>query len=247
MKPVPAALLRPSRCSGRPVRLAPASTHAEIRKIPTRTSTAQMFAFNDGLDQAVLEPVAKGYRAVTNEPIREGVSNFVNNLGEPVTFANEVLQGKLANAAGTVGRFVLNTTIGIAGIFDPAASDGHQAHGRGFRPDARRVGRRARPLPGPALPRLVQPARPASAAGADIALDPLNYAEFDGDDALRIGIDRVGRTFRPRRRDRDGRRALGTRSTPIRQSGVSMAAAGPRRSETRSPRPTTSKSCPITN
>src|SRR5690606_13603516 len=87
---------------------------------PYEDFNRQMFAFNDGLDRAVLEPVAKGYRALNIEPVRSGVSNFFGNLGEPVTFANEVLQGKIGEAAGTAGRFVINTTIGLAGVFNPA-------------------------------------------------------------------------------------------------------------------------------
>ena len=53
---------------------------------PYEDFNRSMFAFNEGLDRAVVEPVAKGYRAITNEPIRQGVSNVLNNLGEPVTF-----------------------------------------------------------------------------------------------------------------------------------------------------------------
>ena len=53
---------------------------------PYEEFNRQMFAFNEGLDKAVIEPVAYGYRAVTNEPIREGVGNVSNNLGEPLTF-----------------------------------------------------------------------------------------------------------------------------------------------------------------
>jgi hypothetical protein len=105
-----------------------------------------MYAFNDGLDKSIVEPVAKGYRAVTNEPVRGGVNNFLDNLGEPVTFVNEVLQGKIGNAAGTVGRFVVNTTIGIVGIFNPAEAIG-------IKTNARRLGRAGRSLPGPALHR----------------------------------------------------------------------------------------------
>src|SRR5262245_37966964 len=78
---------------------------------PYEDFNRSMYAFNDGLDKSIVEPVAKGYRAITNEPVRGGVNNFLDNLGEPVTFVNEVLQGKIGNAAGTVGRFVVNTTI----------------------------------------------------------------------------------------------------------------------------------------
>ena len=91
---------------------------------PYEDFNRQMFAFNEGLDKAVIEPVAYSYRAVTNEPVREGVGNFTHNLGEPLTFVNHVLQGKLPDAGATFGRFVLNTTIGIAGVFDPASSLG---------------------------------------------------------------------------------------------------------------------------
>ena len=80
----------------------------------------KMYGFNDSLDRAVLEPVAKGYRAVTNQPIRQGVTNFTNNLGEPLTFTNELLQFKIPDAAGTFGRFVVNSAIGLFGLFDPA-------------------------------------------------------------------------------------------------------------------------------
>ena len=61
---------------------------------PYEEFNRQMYAFNEGLDKAIIEPVAHGYRAVTNEPVREGVSNFVSNLGEPLTFTNQILQEK---------------------------------------------------------------------------------------------------------------------------------------------------------
>src|SRR5690349_18806565 len=88
---------------------------------PYEDFNRQMFAFNEGLDKAVLEPVAHGYRAVTNEPIREGVGNFTGNLNEPLTFVNHVLQGQIPDAGATFGRFVINSTLGVAGIFDPAS------------------------------------------------------------------------------------------------------------------------------
>ena len=99
---------------------------------PYEDFNRQMFAFNEGLDRAVIEPVAYGYRALTNEPIREGVGNFSNNLGEPLTFVNHVLQGKLPDAGATLGRFVVNTTVGIAGVFDPASAMGMQRTNEDF-------------------------------------------------------------------------------------------------------------------
>lgn len=165
-----------------------ASTQAvDLNADPYEGFNRQMFAFNDGLDKAVLEPVAKGYRAVTNEPVRTGVSNFVSNVGEPVTFANEVLQGKLPQAAGTVGRFVINTTIGLAGIFNPAGAFGIERTNEDFGQTLGVWGIASGPY-------LVLPflgsTSPRDLVGkpVDTALDPLNYAQFDGDTETRIGI-----------------------------------------------------------
>jgi phospholipid-binding lipoprotein MlaA len=146
-----------------------------------------MYAFNDGLDQAVLEPAARGYRAVTNEPVRAGVRNFVQNLGEPVTFANEVLQGKLPRSAATVGRFAINTTVGVAGIFDPAAAIGIPRTNEDFGQTLGVWGIAGGPylvlpLLGPSNP------RDLFGVGVDAALNPLNYAQFEGDTETRIGL-----------------------------------------------------------
>ena len=79
--------------------------------------------FNMALDNAIFKPVAKGYRALP-VPIRKGSSNFVNNLRSLLTLSNNVLQGDLKGAANTAGRFAVNTTVGILGIFDPAEKMG---------------------------------------------------------------------------------------------------------------------------
>ena len=77
------------------------------------------FAFNMGLDKAIFKPVSKGYRKLPS-PIRKGTSNVLNNLSNLVTVPNNLLQGDLRSAANNSVRFVVNTTIGIVGIFDPA-------------------------------------------------------------------------------------------------------------------------------
>tara|TARA_A100001011_G_C14071651_1_gene740555 strand:+ start:92 stop:841 length:750 start_codon:yes stop_codon:yes gene_type:complete len=79
--------------------------------------------FNMALDNAIFKPVAKGYRALP-VPIRTGSNNFVNNLRSLLTLSNNVLQGDFKGAANTAGRFTINTTVGILGIFDPAAKMG---------------------------------------------------------------------------------------------------------------------------
>jgi len=81
-----------------------------------------MTNFNDGAYEYLLKPVANGYKVVLHVEIRESIGNFFNNLYFPTRLANNILQGKLSNAAEESARFVLNTTVGIAGLFDPAKS-----------------------------------------------------------------------------------------------------------------------------
>jgi phospholipid-binding lipoprotein MlaA len=161
------------------------------RDDPYEGFNRKMYGFNDSLDKAVLEPVAKGYRAVTNEPVRQGVTNFTNNLGEPITFANELLQFKIPHAAGTAGRFVINTTIGIAGLFDPAGAMGIKRTDEDFGQTLGVWGVDGGPY-------LVLPflgssnPRDLFGKGVDIGLNPLNYAQFDGDTETRIGVAALG-------------------------------------------------------
>ena len=81
------------------------------------------FAVNMGLDKVIFKPVAKGYRVLPS-PVRAGVSNALDNLSNLVTIPNNVLQGELKKAGVNTGRFVINTTIGIIGIFDVAQNLG---------------------------------------------------------------------------------------------------------------------------
>ena len=82
------------------------------------------FKVNMALDHAILRPIARGYEKVTPRPVRTGVSNFMDNLFYPVTMGNDLLQLKFKPFAQATGRFVLNTTVGIGGIFDPATKVG---------------------------------------------------------------------------------------------------------------------------
>ncbi len=91
-----------------------------------------VYKFNDALDRAVARPVATAYVKVTPRPIRTGVSNFLANLGSPVTIVNELLQGKLKGFGTDTARLVVNTTIGIGGLFDPASKLGLQAGDEDF-------------------------------------------------------------------------------------------------------------------
>ena len=80
-----------------------------------------MFSLNHDLDKVIFRPVAKGYRMLP-VPIRNGTGNVVNNLRSLLTLSNNVLQGDFRGAGNTAGRFAINTTVGILGVFDPAAN-----------------------------------------------------------------------------------------------------------------------------
>ncbi|HEY5804711.1 MAG TPA: MlaA family lipoprotein [Lysobacter sp.] len=88
---------------------------------PWERYNRQMHRFNNAVDRGVARPLARGYVKVVPRPFRLGVSNFFNNLGQPVSAVNALLQGKPKQAGQSLGRFILNTTLGIAGIFDPAS------------------------------------------------------------------------------------------------------------------------------
>tara|TARA_B110000971_G_scaffold180064_1_gene186513 strand:- start:175 stop:957 length:783 start_codon:yes stop_codon:yes gene_type:complete len=81
------------------------------------------FKLNQGLDNAIFKPVAKGYRKLPS-PVRNGTSNALNNLSTLLTLPNNILQGEFKTAGINTGRFVLNTTVGILGIFDVAEQMG---------------------------------------------------------------------------------------------------------------------------
>ena len=91
-----------------------------------------VYAFNDGLDRAVLKPVAQGYQAVLPQVMRTGVGNFFSNLDDITVFLNNVLQLKLTQAASDFGRFLINSTVGLLGFIDVATHFGMEKHNEDF-------------------------------------------------------------------------------------------------------------------
>jgi phospholipid-binding lipoprotein MlaA len=83
-----------------------------------------VYKFNTVLDNAVAKPVATTYVKIVPSPIRIGVHNFFTNLDTPTVMINDALQGKFIAAANDLGRFVLNSTVGLAGFLDPASAAG---------------------------------------------------------------------------------------------------------------------------
>ncbi|MGY0505855.1 MlaA family lipoprotein [Luteimonas sp. e5] len=99
----------------------PAAVQLPASYDPWEPMNRRVHAFNNGLDRIVLRPVARAYMAVVPRPLRLGVSNFFNNLGQPVSALNALLQGRPKDAAIALLRFSVNTTLGIGGLFDPAS------------------------------------------------------------------------------------------------------------------------------
>jgi phospholipid-binding lipoprotein MlaA len=99
------------------------SGDAEISD-PFESTNRAVFSFNTAVDKAVIHPIAKGYNTVVPEPARTGIENVFHNLKSPVTFANQALQGDVEGAGNVLVRAVVNTFVGIGGLFDVAASEG---------------------------------------------------------------------------------------------------------------------------
>jgi len=91
-----------------------------------------MFEFNTALDHAVMRPVARAYVERVPGPIRTGVSNFLTNLHYTTTIGNDILQARFRDFAGDVARLVVNTTLGIGGLLDPASALRLARHDRDF-------------------------------------------------------------------------------------------------------------------
>ena len=99
---------------------------------PLQNFNRKMFAFNRFADKVAIKPVAKAYVKVTGPKERVLIGNFFANLRTPVTIINEVLQGRPGPALQSTGRFVINTTVGFLGFFDPAAEMKLPAHPTDF-------------------------------------------------------------------------------------------------------------------
>ncbi len=91
---------------------------------PLEPMNRAIFGFNEIVDDNVLEPVAKGYRYITPDPVERSVSNFFNNLGEINTIINSALQMKLDKTITSSSRLAINSTVGVLGLFDVATSLG---------------------------------------------------------------------------------------------------------------------------
>lgn len=100
------------------------ATLTDPQSDPWEPFNRKVYAFNDGLDRALLKPIAKGYDKVMPDGPQRGVRNFFRNLAFPVTFLNLILQGKFEDSLTATGRFFMNSTMGLLGFFDVATREG---------------------------------------------------------------------------------------------------------------------------
>jgi phospholipid-binding lipoprotein MlaA len=156
-----------------------ASPRAESRAVydPWETMNRGTFAFNEFIDRYLMEPVATGWNVVVPDPAQHGIANFVANAATPCRIANDLLQGKLDKAGDDLGRFAINTTFGVAGLFDPAAAEGIASGNEDFGQTLGVWGVPAGPYL--VLP-LLGPSSPRDAAGlaVDTALSPEFYVAY---------------------------------------------------------------------
>jgi phospholipid-binding lipoprotein MlaA len=101
-------------------------------KDPIEGFNRAIFAFNEGLDSAIVKPVATGYEAVLPSPIRTGVTNFFSNIEDLFIGVNNLLQGKVPSAFSDLGRVAINTTVGLLGVIDFASDMGLEKHDEDF-------------------------------------------------------------------------------------------------------------------
>ena len=179
-----------SACASRP---APAGgdTVAQADQVndPLEGTNRFLYRINDGLDTYVFRPVAVGYRQVVPGGVRRSVHNVLTNVSSPVVFVNDVLQTKPRRAGDTMMRFLINSTAGVAGLFDVATDWGYPAHGTdlGVTLALWGVG------DGPYLfiP-VIGPSggRDLTGYAGGVLMDPLTWASFGGSTA--VGLTRYG-------------------------------------------------------
>lgn len=114
-----------SGCASEPV------TCESVVHDPAESVNRGIFSFNQVVDDYALAPIARGYRHLP-DPVQDGVHNFVANFGEPKVFINDLLQGNGSRSATTLGRFLINSTVGIVGLIDVSGRLGIERHKADF-------------------------------------------------------------------------------------------------------------------
>lgn len=106
-------------------------THRDPRD-PWEPMNRKIFAFDLAFARKVAVPIGRTYQRVAPKVVQSGIGNFSDNLTYPIVFVNDLLQGKLKPFLSDTGRFVLNSTVGLGGLFDPATQAGLRKHDNDF-------------------------------------------------------------------------------------------------------------------
>ena len=172
--------------------LAGCATDPSGQNDPYEKTNRSIFSFDQALDHAVARPVAVFYNHAVPEFARDGVHNFLSNLDAPVTFGNDVLQGSPDRAGQTLGRMVINSTIGLGGLVDVAAKMGIAPHEEDFGQTLGVWGVGEGPY---LVVPLTGPSNPRDSVGTvvDYFMDPLTYMKWNNS-TLYMGI-RTGMGF----------------------------------------------------
>ncbi len=99
---------------------------------PLEPFNRAVFRFNTDFDNAFMRPLAKGYKAVTPEPVDRGITNFFSNIDDFTSFVNNILQFKMSRAGSDLGRIFMNSTVGVLGFFDVATNAGLPSYKEDF-------------------------------------------------------------------------------------------------------------------
>jgi phospholipid-binding lipoprotein MlaA len=147
---------------------------------PYEPFNRRVFAFNQGLDRAVIRPAAEWYRKALPQFVRDRIRGILDNLGEPLIFVNDVLQLREEAIRATFARFIINSTVGLGGMYDRAGVDGFKRQTGDFGQTLYRWG--AHDGPYLVLP-LFGPSnvRDAFGLGVDLVSSPVSYALPPGD------------------------------------------------------------------
>jgi len=151
---------------------------------PYEKSNRTVHEFNDKVDIYILRPVSVGYSLLPN-PIEDGISNILQNTGEPINFTNYILQGEIKNALSSLMRFVINSTFGLLGVIDLADKINIKKNDTDFDKTLERWGAEEGnflviPFIGP------RSSRHFAGSIVDIVINPLNYFLKDEDSIIRI-------------------------------------------------------------
>lgn len=167
------------------------------RNDPLEPMNRYFFEVNRGLDQLVLQPASAMYNAALPNPVQDSIRAFLNNLRTPIILTNDLLQGEGERAYITFSRFMVNTSIGLLGVFDVATEIGIEYHDEDFGQTMAVAGVRTGPY---LVVPLIGPSNPRDLVGrvVDFAFDPLTYAASFEVRAGRMAVDTVDTRHRSR-------------------------------------------------